>query len=141
MLHHRLLVPIAVVPFAVGAVLSGTASAATTAPATNSLSLGAAEVAGPDAAAAAVGVGINGGRWSRSSVSTHLTPSAQTCTARTAGLVIYNNTKVAQGIKSGGRLVIKLPAGYKVPLCGRNAPGTLTLVLARSGDRLPVHFS
>ena len=136
MQHRRLLVPLAVVPLAVGGLLTGTASAAPAAPAAASYSL---EAAAP--AAAAPVVGIVGGKWTMPTLTTKRTAGTAPCVASNASFVIKNFTKVVQPIKIDGKVFLRVPVGYKANICGRGKPFSETFVLARTGDKLTVRFN
>ena len=133
MLHRRLLVPLAVVPLAVGGLTAGTASAAPTDTVSYSI-----EAASP---AAAPVVGIVGGGWTMPSVSGKRTPGTAPCQSSNASFIIKNFTKVVQPVKIDGKLALRVPVGYKANICGRNnKPFSATFVLSRSGDRLAARF-
>lgn len=130
MLTRRLLVPLVAVPFALGTVLTGPASAA---PSPES----AFVTAGVDQTAAQATVKIVRGKWSKDGVVTgYVRPG--TCT-KAKSLAITNTTAVKQTFLLNGKAAGAVPARKTVVGCISAArPGTSTLKLVRSGDTLKV---
>ena len=137
--HRRLLVPLAVVPLAVGGLLTGTASAAPTAP---PVVASAVAAVGPEASLTAATVAIARGQWSKAGLTTHRTAASATrCTAANAGFIATNRTGVVQPVRVGRTVIARVKPGYRLFVCGKStSPFSRTFVLGRTGDRLPVRF-
>ena len=142
MLHRRLLVPLAVVPFAVATVMAGTASAADS----PSVAFAATTTAATPAEAAATVPGVSitkvAGKvkFSRATLNTHKTPKAAGCTMKNAGFKLTNTTAVAQTLKVQGKPYGKLPAHKTAYACGYISTITFGLV-SNPNAKLVVHFS
>lgn len=153
MFTRRLLVPLAVVPFVVGTALTGTASAATSAPAVDGLSYSVeAGTATADLQADAVAarptvrLAKSGGKlqFSRDSVRVPRSGTASApCTSGNAGFVITNTTAQRQPLRANGKAFGAIPAKGRVFICGfstRSFSATFVTV-NNTNNKLVARFS
>lgn len=147
---RRRLAPLVAAPFVLGAVLTGTASAAPAAPAasfSSSVEAGTAADLQPGTAAAlpAVRLAKVGGslQFSRHSIAVPRTAASPVaCTARNAGFVITNGTAVRQPLRAAGKAFGAVPAKGRVYVCGfsTRAFSATFVTVNNPGNKLVARF-